>query len=605
MEFTPEQKVLNDLFGNDITYTIPEYQRPYSWDCIGKSDRNNQIIVIWQDLIDFYESKNENIYFMGSMVVIGDGTTRQYDVVDGQQRLTTLTILLTAIKCFLNEVSERKNIEPGNEEEFLEFIKSSSDNVDKLIFNEKRNGLYTRPEKKVKIERTVGFDYDSVLKVVMECGDLSAIPTIDATDEQREVTFRYFKNRQYFVDRLKEKFLDENILTREKATNLSDFFDFLKNKVTVVQIRAPKFDVAYQIFEILNNRGLPLSNKDLFRNFLISEFFLIKSSGKDKNKFDDLDPNEKWRNLELKYDLDSEFISRYVESKLGKNQQYSAFNDLQKIYKEKFSDSLSEKKIFIFYKDIEANLANYSKILNLEFIDKRLNNCISFLRHAGNGSYTLNLILALMRVSSDELRIYDFLKEYEKYIIFNILGPSRRFAPKPIYAAINLLNESKIVEAKKEFLLSDEEKTELGRLLNSQIKENDIAKLVIAKYFYALENSKPEDVVVQELDYNKATLEHIIPQNPEKATNWLDETYFDSTFRLEYTYKLGNMTLLTKRMNSSAKNSDFEKKRSVYEQTKLPMTVKLANLVHIDKIYIKRRHDEIVNIILTDLDIVV
>jgi uncharacterized protein with ParB-like and HNH nuclease domain len=182
-----------------MTYIIPEYQRPYSWDCIGKSDKNNQVNVIWQDLIDFYESKNANIYFMGSMVVIGDGTKREYEVVDGQQRLTTLTILFTAIKCFLQEIRMNKNIPMANQTEFLEFIK-------------------------VKIQKTIGFDYDNVLKIVMECGDMSIISFKEASEEQKEVSNRYFKNRLFFIDQLKQIFLKDGIFTNETAENLDGFF---------------------------------------------------------------------------------------------------------------------------------------------------------------------------------------------------------------------------------------------------------------------------------------------------------------------------------------------------------------------------------------------
>jgi uncharacterized protein with ParB-like and HNH nuclease domain len=254
MEFITEQKVLNDLFGNEMTYIIPEYQRPYSWDCIGKSDKNNQVNVIWQDLIDFYESKNANIYFMGSMVVIGDGTKREYEVVDGQQRLTTLTILFTAIKCFLQEIRMNKNIPTINQTEFLEFIKASTDNIDKLIFNEKRNGLYRKAEKKVKIQKTIGFDYDNVLKIVMECGDMSIISFKEASEEQKEVTNRYFKNRLFFIDQLKQIFLKDGIFTNETAENLDGFFEFLRNKVIMIRICTYERDIAYQICEVLSHK---------------------------------------------------------------------------------------------------------------------------------------------------------------------------------------------------------------------------------------------------------------------------------------------------------------------------------------------------------------
>jgi uncharacterized protein with ParB-like and HNH nuclease domain len=599
MEFTPEQKALTDLFGNNITYIIPEYQRPYSWDCIGKSDKNNQVNVIWQDLIDFYESKNPNIYFMGSMVVIGDSITRTYQVVDGQQRLTTLTILLTAIKCFLSEIYVNKNIPNSNQNDFLDFIKGSSDNVDKLIFNEKRIGLYTRPEKKVKIERTIGFDYDNVLKVVMECGDSSSINLNEASEEQKEITKRYFNNRKYFVEQLKDKFLENGIHTNEKAEELSAFFEFLTEKVTIVQIRTSNFEVAYQIFEILNNRGLPLSNKDLFRNFLISQFHTLKLAHPIKYK--DLDPSEKWRAIDTNYELDSEFISRYVESKSSKNQKYSAFNDIQVIYNKDFKDTIQASKIDSFYKDIEINLALYTKILNFEFVNKQLRNSISFLLKSGNLSYTLNLLLALLRKEKDEDKVLLFLKSFEKYIIYTILGPSKRFSTKPIYQAINFINNSKIKEAQNVFELNKIELDELKNSFDTQIKDNDIAKLIILKYYFVLDNINPDDVVEQNLDFSRSTLEHIIPQNPDKSTNWL--TDFDSSFRTEYTYKLGNMTLLTQKMNSKARNFDFSKKKPIYGQAKLSMTTEISHLSKIDSSFFKTRHRNIIDAILNDLNL--
>ncbi len=431
MEFTPEQKVLNDLFGRDMTYIIPQYQRPYSWDCMGKSDKNNQVNMLWQDLMDFYESKSPNIYFMGSMVlVISDEGQRVYEVVDGQQRLTTLSILLTAIKCFLKDVITKKIIPLSDAEQLIAFLQRSSEAIDEIVFNQKRGqGLFTIPEKKVKIQTTTGFNYDNVLAVVMQCGDVSSISLAEASSEQREVSMRYFNNRQYFIQELNHKFLDKGILTLEKASDLDSFFNFLMNKVSIVQIKTSKFEIAYQIFEILNNRGLPLSNKDLFRNFLINKFFELKSSN--EIPYRDLDPNAKWQYLETNYELDSEFISRYVESKRGKSQQYSAFNDLQEVYKNYFHDTLTENKTLLFYADIEANLAVYTKILNVAFENKRIKNAIHFLLKSGNQSYILTLLLSLFRKEYDETKILGFLVALEKQMIYMLLG-TLRFTSKPI-----------------------------------------------------------------------------------------------------------------------------------------------------------------------------
>lgn len=94
-----------------------------------------------------------------------------------------------------------------------------------------------------------------------------------------------------------------------------------------------------------------------------------------------------------------------------------------------------------------------------------------------------------------------------------------------------------------------------------------------------------------ELKYREATLEHIIPQNPENNTNW--KSNFSSNFRKKYTYKLGNMTLLTQKTNSKAKNYDFSKKKNIYKDMKLSITTEIGNLTDIDEQFIINRHKEI------------
>ena len=187
---------------------------------------------------------------------------------------------------------------------------------------------------------------------------MSNIELNKATEEQKIVASRFFKNQEYFSSKLYETYVNDGVFTFENALALNEFIEFLKTKVTIIQIRAHRFDTAYQIFEILNNRGLPLSNKDLFRNFLISKFTTLAEKRKD------IDPAQKWYDLEYNYELDSEFISRYVESKRGKSQRYSAFNDLQDIYNDGFEMSLSNSKIESFYEEIVKYLNIYSMLKN-------------------------------------------------------------------------------------------------------------------------------------------------------------------------------------------------------------------------------------------------
>ncbi len=271
----PEHKVINDLFGNDIKYIIPEYQRPYSWDCIGKSDRNNQVNVMWEDLISHFEKGNKSTYFLGAMVLIEE-EPREFQVIDGQQRLTTLVLLFVAIKCFL----KKAQLEGQNREELDQFIEDAIGEMDRITYNKKTFGV--RAEKKVKIERNAGFNYDDVLQAVMNCQSIAAVNKRNVTEEQNTVIERFFSNEEFLEEKFRFHFLEGHIFTLKMAIKLNSFIEFLKNKVSIVRILTPTFEVAYQIFEILNNRGLPLSNKDLFRNFIIKEFDALKQSNLEK-----------------------------------------------------------------------------------------------------------------------------------------------------------------------------------------------------------------------------------------------------------------------------------------------------------------------------------
>lgn len=601
--FTPEYKNLNELFGRDIVYKIPEYQRPYSWDCLGKSDKNNQVNVLWEDLYSYFESGRTNPYFFGSMVLVSKSSDQEYEVIDGQQRLTTLTILFVALKCFLN--SSRNRAGESNTHEILQYIDDATKVIDDIVFNKQLFGALTE-EKKVRIEKSNGFDYDKVLKLTMECADVSAIDYTEVTNEQKSVINRYFDNRKFLEARLQDKFLTDGLFTRDNVIHINKFIDFLKIRVGVIRILASNFDVAYQVFEILNNRGLPLSNKDLFRNLIIREFSTLKNSN--PNRYLELDANEKWGALEELLSIENEFISRWVESRKASKQQYSAFNDLQELYKDNYSDSIQKCKIECFYDDIVEDLNNYNTILSASTPNKLLNSKLKVILNAGNTTYSINLLLSLFRHckyytdnESSTTKILQFVAEFEKYILFLLLGPSKRFASRPIYDAIKYLNNNQFDKAIEEFSLDSENIEDLKKIISGSIRENSSGKLLISKFFWVKDSQNDgDDVVDVVLKYDESTLEHIIPQNPDADSDWQE---FTRVFRSDFTYKLGNMTLLTKKRNSSAKNYSFSRKKNEYAKSKFSITSDIAAHDSLTEQFFRNRHAEIVKTILLDLNL--
>ncbi|CAA6812988.1 MAG: Unknown protein [uncultured Campylobacterales bacterium] len=586
--FDPEHLSLNKLFIEKVNYVVPSYQRPYSWESLGKNDTNNQINNMWDDFISFFENNPEKEYFFGSIVVFHNGNNES-EVVDGQQRLTSLLLFFSAMKCFLMEYENKiEELDEESTQVFKEFIKGALNTLNNLIFN-KESGIGFKQNLKLKIERASGFDFDSILNQAINCDDkFETLKEIKL--KYKVIAERYFDTRNYLKEKLKERFLDDGIFTRKKAEELDYFAEFLRTKISVVVIKTVDFDTAYSIFEVLNNRGLPLSTKDLFRNFIIKQFSDINEK----------DPESKWDFLEESYDVTSDFLGRFVESKKSSQPQKSAFNELKDYYN-KLDKSLNENKIELFYKDIEKNLGYYTKITNENNIDnEEIRNKIKFIKLLGNVRYSYSFLMSVFRYFNKENidEIIDILSIYEQHRLYFLLAPSKRFSSTKTYQAIKSLNQKELEKSKEILRLTEKEKEKLKSLIDGNIFDNQVAKLLLSKYFYT---NSSDELVNQYLNYKKASLEHILPQNPDKNSDWLE--LFDEDFIESFTYKLGNMTLLTHNMNAKVKNYSFSKKRLDYKKTILEMTKELCRWETVTENKFDNRHKRIVKSICEDIKI--
>ncbi|MEY4926342.1 MAG: hypothetical protein RI894_778 [Bacteroidota bacterium] len=602
--FSPRQQPLLDLLHQN-SYIIPSYQRPYSWGAQGKSNKNDQVNQMWEDLLEAFKENPKEIYFFGSMVTINKGE-RTFEVVDGQQRLTTISLLFAAMKCFYTWAANEKIIKEDDGQLAQMDLNAIYENYDEMIFNRKKTTRASKAaEKKIKIEKIDGYDYDHILNLAMTCTPTPRWKDAawqELTAESLDIVKRYFENRDFFIEQFQNKengFLDaDGFLTPSEMERLDDFFSFVTEKIILVNIQANNIKIAYQIFEILNNRGLPLSSKDLFRNFLIN-----KLQQEHEKEALPIAPITAWQKLE-EYEFDSDFISRYVENKTGKKQRYSAFNDLEDIYNDEksFRNHRNTRKIVQFYDDIEANLNNYTNIVRLSFSNPIMIYKVDCILQTGNRAISISLLMALLKNIQDEKQLLQFLKIYEQYVLYLQIAGHKRFKAQLIYNAIQSLNQKKYTEAIAVFELNTEDKAAMKNALNDNFKDNDIAKTFIARYYWALQEPIAHDTVnKQKLEYSQITLEHIIPQKPKEDSNWL--TDFDEKFRKNYTYKLGNMTLLTAEKNSSAKNFGWHTKRGKYKQTNLFMTAIIAEQAEITPMFLENRQKSIVETLIQALDL--
>ena len=245
-----QEHPLKKIFSPDFEYTIPPYQRPYAWTLDQASD-------LFDDLFASYESKTEQYYFLGSIVLIKPGEEPKVDVIDGQQRLTTLTILLSALTSFLEDPKEFLNEyiwERGRPFEGLE-------RKPRLTLREKDSEFFMEYVQNLNFEQLVRLDDESL-----------------ANESQKNIK----KNSQLFLQKIKEAF-DNNTKSIQK------FLTFLVKYCFLVVVLTPSRDSAYRVFSVLNSRGLDLQMTDFIKAEIIGEL----ATDEEQDIY-----NKRWENME-------------------------------------------------------------------------------------------------------------------------------------------------------------------------------------------------------------------------------------------------------------------------------------------------------------------
>jgi uncharacterized protein with ParB-like and HNH nuclease domain len=209
-------------------YVIPDYQRPYSW---GKDES----VQLWEDILNFYkenkEAKINSPYFLGNIVIYNKDSSRY--VIDGQQRLITLNLLISAL------------LKSCNTFKALEAVLYKKDKITDKLLNPKQ----------IKIDhRVLGGNENDHLKAIL-------LNESKVEDERDKSIFQ--KNYEVFRGRIEEFFKQEN------SPEIKDFISTILDKIVVLPIECTDFESALTIFETINNRGMDLSDTDIFKSKLL------------------------------------------------------------------------------------------------------------------------------------------------------------------------------------------------------------------------------------------------------------------------------------------------------------------------------------------------
>lgn len=569
------------MVDSHVKYIIPKFQREYIW------NKDN-----WEELINDIQESEGN-HFIGSIICIKIPGTDIYkpelELIDGQQRLTTISLLFCSIYELL-----KNNTQEDNDE-----LKSELANLKWKLIQRRTNHL------KLELSRQNNNfnDYKSVL---------SEIGIIDFSDHANNRGNRkIYKCFRYFCSKLEEKKVDELISLMEKINN-----------TLLVKIEVDSHSDAFMLFESLNNRGVPLSAIDLIKNKILAELETKKILSAEV-AFD------KWNiiiNNLPDYSIQERFLRQYYNA-FKHNRDLIRVGSFTKATKSnliKIYETLIENQTkYIFDELIEKSLIYHNLISpeNIEdnkFIDLK-NELRDLLNVKAAPAYTLLLYLFSKNNTLDILfyrKVVNYLVKY--FIRRNVTDfPNTRNLDQIFMDLIEKIEREKkiiTVELIMNFLNYKERISNLSvfeeklkgdiyelnidatRFILSKIEEHKGSKEIYLD-FWARDNSG-------KLIW---TIEHIFPEGRNIPNSWINMVANGDKEKAEqiqanYVHKLGNLTLTGYNQNLS--NFDFQKKRDRINQNGKYIGYKnglflnniLKNKESWSKSNIKMRTDKLVNI---------
>ncbi len=517
-----DQKAIIDLLSDKkADFLIPDYQRPYAWN-------EEQCQTLWDDIFSFsfpdndYEAFDDNEeYFLGSIVTYKNENAKS-EVIDGQQRLTTLMLILRA---FYDKFS---NMQDKNS-------KLTRDRIEKCIW--KTDTFGTADKNTLKIDSEVATDNDKE-----EFLELLRTGIVKQGSKSQ-----YVLNYQFFQKRIND-FLHA----------FPCFFPYLPARILsnciLLPIEAESQDTALRIFSTLNDRGLPLSDADIFK----AQFYKYYGGLNRKDEF-----IAKWKNLEeitssvfkpITATPMDELFARYMYFLRAKEGNKSSTTEgLRKFYERnkyqylKLSHTLGElKSLALFWESVSDQDKN-------RFSDNALKK-LFVLNYAPNGMWQhITSVYFLKNKTDDEMledtQFCNFLDRITAFIFtYAITNPGVNALRTPVYdEMVNIVNGGEATFSKYKF-----NQTQARTSFENYVFTNQRSATRSMITWYAFSFPKQQILEINEVFH----LEHIYPKKRQEMEGGLkDNNRLDS---------LGNKILLESSINISASDYRFEDKKKIY-----------------------------------------
>lgn len=565
-EIKCEKKVIREIF--NMWYCIPDYQRAYVWD-------TDQVRDLLDDTISAYRENKEAQYFLGSMVLkINEKSENnvsytEYELLDGQQRITTVFLILACMRDMLTDYPQYQNSLAGFVYQAEDAILQQPERM-RIIFNIRSD---VRDFVNEHIKPLHGTCDDALLKEKMQAKDVN-------------ISIRNMANAMLVA----HEFLEEN------KSDIIGYLSYFLNKVLMIYVATEELQDAFQLFTVLNNRGVKLSSSDILKAENLKEL-----SAADRTSW-----ATRWEEMETYFGEDFDKFLSHIRTILVKKKQTTTllkeFDEF--VYSNQEYDRTQKKYVprtpilrrgRDTFELLYSYYHTYQEVFDTDHSvvtgDYEITNYLKLMETGFGADYWIAPVLDYYR-KYRRRGFVAFLKALDRKLSADWITAAtptvRMENVNAILREIEASQDSAALLQSKTFTIN---KSDFERVINGDIYGRLFAKYLLLKLDLICRGSSTP-MIPQAI----ASIEHILPRNPSADSQWVKD--FPAAEREEWTNKLGNLVLISRRKNTAQGNRDYVEKKEKYFEKNIEM---FPNSIRIYQNYpewklsdLKKNHSDVV-----------
>ena len=565
-EIKCEKKVIREIF--NMWYCIPDYQRAYVWD-------TDQVRDLLDDTISAYRENKEAQYFLGSMVLkINEKSENnvsytEYELLDGQQRITTVFLILACMRDMLTDYPQYQNSLAGFVYQAEDAILQQPERM-RIIFNIRSD---VRDFVNEHIKPLHGTCDSALLKDKMQAKDVN-------------ISIRNMANAMLVA----HEFLEEN------KSEIIGYLSYFLNKVLMIYVATEELQDAFQLFTVLNNRGVKLSSSDILKAENLKEL-----SAADRTSW-----ATRWEEMETYFGEEFDKFLSHIRTILVKRKQTTTllkeFDEF--VYSNQEYDRTQKKYVprtpilrrgRDTFELLYSYYHTYQEVFDTDHSvvtgDYEITNYLKLMETGFGADYWIAPVLDYYR-KYRRRGFVAFLKALDRKLSADWITAAtptvRMENVNAILREIEASQDSAALLQSKTFTIN---KSDFERVINGDIYGRSFAKYLLLKLDLIYRGSSTP-MIPQAI----ASIEHILPRNPSADSQWVKD--FSAAEREEWTNKLGNLVLISRRKNTAQGNRDYVEKKEKYFEKNIEM---FPNSIRIYQNYpewklsdLKKNHSDVV-----------